>query len=89
MNSDTHRKNLLDSRFRELAVGYALSSAYRGYIVADLALDASYAPVVIENEAPATSTRTVQLYIYDQATRAGFTGSGAVGGDDDLKWPEL
>lgn len=76
MNSDAHRKNLLDSRFREIGVGYALSSAYRGYIVADLALDASYAPVIIENEAPATATRTVQLYIYDQATRAGLTGQG-------------
>lgn len=77
MNSDSHRQNLLDSRFRELAVGYALSSSHRGYIVADLALDASYAPVIIENEAPATTARTVQLYIYDQATRAGFTGQDA------------
>lgn len=77
MNSDLHRKNLLDSRYRELGVGYALSSVQRGYIAADLALDSSYAPVIIENEAPATTTRTVRLYIYDQATRAGFTGQGA------------
>jgi uncharacterized protein YkwD len=52
MNSDLHRRNLLDSRFRELGVGYALSSAQRGYIAVDLALDSSYAPVIIENEAP-------------------------------------
>lgn len=77
MNSNAHRKNLLDSRLRELGVGFALSSTYRGYIVADLALDASYAPVIIANEAPATTTRTVQLYIYDQATSAGMTGQGA------------
>lgn len=50
MNSNAHRKNLLDSRLRELGVGFALSSAYRGYIVADLALDANYAPVIIANE---------------------------------------
>jgi uncharacterized protein YkwD len=77
MNSDLHRRNLLDSRFRELGVGYALSSAQRGYIAVDLALDSSYAPVIIENEAPTTTVRTVQLYIYDQATRAGFTGQDA------------
>jgi hypothetical protein len=58
-------------------VGYALSSAQRGYIAVDLALDSSYAPVIIENEAPTTTVRTVQLYIYDQATRAGFTGQDA------------
>lgn len=77
MRSDSHRQNLLDSRFRELGVGYALSAANRGYIVADLALDASYAPVIIENDAPATTVRTVQVYVYDQVTRAGFTGQGA------------
>ena len=76
MNSDTHRKNLLDSRFREVGLGFALSATYRGYIVADLALDASYAPVIIENEATATAATTVQVYIYDQVTRTGFTGQG-------------
>ena len=77
MRSDSHRQNLLNSRFREVGIGYALSDAYRGYIVADLALDATYAPVIIENDAPATTTSTVQVYVYDQVTRAGFTGQGA------------
>lgn len=76
MNSDTHRTNLLDSRFREAGLGFALSATYRGYIVADLAVDSGFAPVIIENEAPATTTPAVQVYIYDQATRTGFTGQG-------------
>jgi hypothetical protein len=76
MNSDAHRKNLLDSRLREIGIGAALSATYRGYIVADLALDTNYAPVIIDNEAPSTTSLTVQLYIYNQATRSGFMGQG-------------
>lgn len=74
MNSDMHRKNLLDSRLRELGIGAALSAANRGYIAADLALDTNYAPVIIDNEAPSTTSTNVQLYIYNQATRSGFMG---------------
>lgn len=76
MNSESHRKNLLDTRLREVGIGYALSSAYRGYIVADMATDPSYAPVIIDNEAPATTSTAVRLYIYNQVTRTGFTGQG-------------
>lgn len=77
MNSESHRNNLLNSRFREIGVGYALSESGRGYIVADLAVDPGYAPVVIANEAPSTTTPQVTLYVYDQATGSGFTGLGA------------
>jgi uncharacterized protein YkwD len=76
MNSESHRANLLNDRFREIGIGYALSEAGRGYIVADLAVDLSYAPVIIENEAPSTATPQVTLYVYDQATSSGFTGLG-------------
>ncbi len=76
MNSESHRRNLLDARFREVGVGYALSSTNRGYIVVDLAVDPHYAPVIIENEAPSTTSRQVNLYIYDQATGGGFMGLG-------------
>ena len=61
MNSDMHRKNLLDSRLRELGIGFALSAANRGYIAADLALDTNYAPVISDNEAPSTTSTNVQL----------------------------
>ncbi|MFO7631406.1 MAG: CAP domain-containing protein [Caldilinea sp.] len=76
MNSESHRRNLLDSRFREMGVGYALSATNRGYIVVDLAVDPSYAPVIIDNEAPSTPSHQVVLYIYDQATTTGFMGQG-------------
>jgi len=76
MGSDAHRRNLLDSRFREVAAGYALSPANRGYIVVDLAVDPHYAPVIIDNEAPATTTREVNLYLYDHVIGPGFTGLG-------------
>lgn len=77
MRSDAHRQNLLDARLREIGVGYALSESNRGYIVADLAVDAAYAPVVIENEAPFTGSRQVNLYIYDPATVPGMMGFGS------------
>ncbi|MEJ5246148.1 MAG: CAP domain-containing protein [Caldilinea sp.] len=77
MRSDAHRQNLLDARLREIGVGYALSESNRGYIVADLAVDAAYAPVVIENEAPSTASRQVNLYIYDPATVPGMMGLGS------------
>ncbi|MCS6828992.1 MAG: CAP domain-containing protein [Caldilinea sp.] len=77
MQSAAHRENLLNARLREIGVGYALSETNRGYIVADLAVDAAYAPVVIENEAPSTSSRQVNLYIYDPVTVPGMMGLGS------------
>lgn len=77
MNSDAHRANLLDGRFREIGVGFALSEANRGYIVADITIDSGYAPIIIENEAPSTTSTQVQLYIYDQVTQSGFMGQEA------------
>ena len=76
MNSASHRDNLLDVRFREAAAGYALSPTNRGYIAVDLAVDPQYAPVIIDNEAPSTTSRQVSLYVYDQAIGAGFMGLG-------------
>jgi uncharacterized protein YkwD len=77
MQSPAHRDNLLNARLREIGVGFALSASNRGYIVADLAVDTEYAPVVIENEALSTSSRQVNLYIYNPATSPGIKGLGS------------
>lgn len=76
MNSESHRRNLLDARFREAGAGYALSPTNRGYIVIDLAVDPHYAPVIIDSEAPSATSREVDLYIYDQEIGAGLMGLG-------------
>ena len=75
MNSSGHRANLLDPNSREIGLGYyQRTSDGRGYIVQDFGVDADYAPVVIAQEAPATTTRETQLYIYDHANTSGFQG---------------
>lgn len=77
MQSPAHRDNLLNAHLREIGVGFALSESNRGYIVADLAVDVEYAPVVIENEALSTSSRQVNLYIYNPVTFPGIKGLGS------------
>lgn len=76
MQSPAHRDNLLNVRLREIGVGFARSETNRGYVVADLAVDAGYAPVVIENEALSTSSRQVNLYVYNPVTFPGIRGGG-------------
>lgn len=77
MNSPGHRGNLLDPNSREIGLGYyRRASDGRGYVVQDFGTDAVYPPVIIENEAPATTTSAVNLYIYDRATGGGFAGMG-------------
>ena len=78
MNSPSHKANMLDTRFREIGVGYARNlSNGRGYIVQDMALDRDFAPVIINDEAPSTTSANVKLYIYSQEMGSGFTGLGA------------
>ena len=75
MNSSGHRDNLLNTNVREIGLGYyRRSSDGRGYVTQDFGNDAVYAPVVIENEALSTTSRNVNLYIYDRSTGGGFAG---------------
>lgn len=75
MKSPPHRANILHGDLREAGAGYYRNGA--GYAVLDLGLDRDYAPLVINNEAPATSDPSVQLYLYDQDAGDDWTGVGA------------
>jgi len=78
MNSPGHRTNLLSPNSREIGVGYyRRASDGRGYITQDFGSDDVYAPMIIENEAVATTGSNVNLYIYDRSTSGGFKGLGA------------
>lgn len=78
MASPGHRANLLDANSREVGLGYYLrASDGRGYVTQDFGSDPAYPPLVIENEAPATSTGQVGLYIYNAQTGGGFRGRTA------------
>ena len=78
MNSAGHRTNLLNSSYREIGMGYyRRDSDGRGYLTQDFGRDKVYAPVVIENEALATTDPNVSLYIYDRQESSGFAGFSA------------
>lgn len=75
LNSPGHRANLLAEGHREIGLGYYLrDSDGRGYVAQMFGADAVYPPVVIENEAIATTSPTVGLYIYDRSAGGGFAG---------------
>ncbi len=77
MASDLHRTNLLKPGIRETGIGYYYNkSTGRGYVVQDLTSDHEFAPVIVEDEAPNTTTPNVRLYLYDQDTGGGFAGVG-------------
>lgn len=77
MNSEGHKKNILQTIYREIGVGYYRNSeSGRGYIVQDFSYDPDYAPVIINNEAPSATTADVQLYIYNPAVQSGLEGMG-------------
>jgi uncharacterized protein YkwD len=78
MDNPVYRANLLNSNWREVGLGYyRRDSDGRGYVTQDFGSDPVYAPVVIENEAPSTTTPNVGLYIYDHIPRDGFAGLSA------------
>ncbi len=71
--SEGHRANMLDPRWREIGVGYyRRASDGRGYITQDFGEDSVYAPVVIENEAISTLSPQVRLFIYDRKESPDF-----------------
>lgn len=75
--SDSHRGNMLTPELREIGIGYYRDSTTGdGYVVQDFAHDGVVAPVIINNEAPATESTEVSLYIYDNEIRNGFNGIG-------------
>ncbi|MEZ4727931.1 MAG: CAP domain-containing protein [Caldilineaceae bacterium] len=77
MNSEGHKKNILQTIYREIGIGYYRNSQTgRGYIVQDFSYDPEYAPVIINNEAPNTTAAEVQLYIYNPAAQSGLEGMG-------------
>lgn len=75
LNSPGHRANLLAEGHREIGLGYfRRDSDGRGYVTQMFGADAVYPPMVIENEAVATTDPTVNLYIYDRTVGGGFAG---------------
>jgi uncharacterized protein YkwD len=64
MNSMGHRRNILSLYIWEIGVGYASGGAYSHYWVQDFGRREGIYPIVINNEAAVTETRTVELYIY-------------------------
>jgi uncharacterized protein YkwD len=76
LNSPGHRENLLHSGWREIGLGYYVGGGGRGYVTQDFGSDPVYAPVIIENEAPSTVSRNVDLYIYDRDSGGGWKGGG-------------
>ena len=75
MNSPGHRANLLNSFSRELGLGYyRRNSDGRGYVTQVFGNDSVYSPVIIENEAPSTTSANVNLYIYSRPPEEGFAG---------------
>jgi len=70
MNSPGHRANILHPLYREIGVSYAGESGpNKGFITADFGLDERYAPVIINDEAPTTTSSDVNLYIYNLVAR--------------------
>ncbi len=75
LNSPGHRANLLDPGSREVGLGYYLApGGGRGYVTQDFGHDPAYAPVVINDEALATASNAVSLYIYDAEAGGGLQG---------------
>lgn len=66
MRSPDHRENLLSANYSEIGIGYIYrpGSAYRHYWVQDFGSRNDVFPVVINEEAPETSSENVRLYIY-------------------------
>ena len=63
MQSPPHRQNVLNPAYREVGLGYYRNAAGHGYVVLDLSSDADYAPVIINDEAPNTTSPQVKLYL--------------------------
>ncbi len=77
MNSPGHRDNLLDPTWQEVGLGYyRRDSDGRGYVTQDFGVDSIYPPLVVQNEALATASPAVNIYLYSREGTGGFTGTG-------------
>jgi uncharacterized protein YkwD len=66
MESPAHRANILNPDFTETGVGYYQGGRYNHYWVQDFGNRANSYPLIIDCEAPTTSSSLVHLYIYGQ-----------------------
>ncbi len=65
MASDGHRGNILNAVFKEIGVGYYSGAAlYTHYWGQDFGAKPDVYPVIINNEAPVTTSPTVGYYVY-------------------------
>lgn len=65
MNSDLHRRNMLDRQYREIGVGfYEGKTLFNEYWAMDLVSKSDVYPVIINNEGAQTSSPNVSLYLY-------------------------
>lgn len=79
MDDGGHQANLLDPNSREIGLGYYVREPDgRSYVAQDFGHDPVYPPLIIENEALATISQAVNLYIYDSESGGGFAGMGPV-----------
>lgn len=77
MNSSAHRAIMLDATFREIGIGYYHNAVTgKGYVVGKYAIDPQFGPMVVNDEAPLTTSPQVTLTIYDQGNSGGFVGFG-------------
>jgi uncharacterized protein YkwD len=77
MNSPGHRDNLLNPTWQEVGLGYyRRESDGRGYVTQDFGVDSIYPPLVVENEALATASPSVNIYLYSREGTGGFAGTG-------------
>lgn len=67
MSSEGHRKNMLDTKYREIGAGFYEGNAdFREYWALDLGSKSDVYPVIINNELSQTSSPNVSLYVYGQ-----------------------
>jgi uncharacterized protein YkwD len=64
MNSSGHRKNILSTSSWEIGVGYFQGGSYGSYWVQDFGRPQGRYPLIINQDAVSTDSRSVSLYIY-------------------------
>ena len=81
MNSSGHRSNILSAYSWEIGVGYYQGGGYGAYWVQDFGRRSGVFPMIINQEAGNTDTRTVSLYIYGDWTEIRIR-------NDDGEWSQ-
>jgi uncharacterized protein YkwD len=81
MASTGHRDNILSTYYREIGVGYSPGGLFGSSWVQDFGRRNDVYPLVINREASAVQTRSVNLYIYGQGSWSDMRLR-----NDDLAW---